>query len=48
VAELWLDDGYEEMDLMTPDGHQALIHTIAVDQIEYGILYVPPHGRFFR
>ena len=47
MAELWLDHGYEEMDLMTQDGHQALIHTIRVDQIEYGILYVPINAGFF-
>ncbi|GAB7532278.1 hypothetical protein PS3A_46930 [Pseudomonas sp. 3A(2025)] len=47
VAELWLDDGYEEMDLMTDDGHQALIHTIRVDNIEYGVLYVPIDAGFF-
>lgn len=47
MAKLWLDDGYEELDLMHPDGHVGLLHALSVDQIEYGALYIPLEAGFF-
>jgi hypothetical protein len=47
VADLWLDDGYEEVDLMTEGGDVGLIHDIRVDHIEYGVFYIPIQAGFF-
>ncbi|WP_409487941.1 hypothetical protein ACK1U3_18535 [Pseudomonas promysalinigenes] len=45
MAELWLDDGYEEIDLM--NGHAGLLHALRVDNIEYGALYIPLDAGYF-
>lgn len=41
MAELWLDDAFEEVEIPGFDEGVGILHTIRVDHIEYGVWYLP-------
>lgn len=47
MAVLALDDSFEEISLFREDGLNAFLHTVSVDQYEYGVFYVPISAGFF-
>jgi hypothetical protein len=47
VTTIYLHEDYEEIVLIEGLNHHAILHTLQVDNIEYGIFYVPVDAGFF-